>query len=69
MHGLPGEALWIVITIEPHAGIPRRCSRCQKPAPGYDRLPQRRWLFVPLWESPPTFATRHGEWSVASMGS
>jgi len=49
MHGLQGEAPSIVITVEPHAGIRRRCSRCQKPAPGYDCLPQRRWLFVPLW--------------------
>ena len=28
---------------------PRRCSQCQRPAPGYDRLPERWWLFVPLW--------------------
>ena len=49
MHCLQGEAPSIVITVEPHAGIRRRCSRCQKPAPGYDCLPQRRWLFVPLW--------------------
>jgi len=26
-----------------------RCSRCQQPAPGYDRLAQRRWRHVPLW--------------------
>ena len=39
----------IEVTIEPHAGIPAKCSRCLKPAPGYDRLPQRSWLFVPLW--------------------
>jgi len=26
-----------------------KCSRCLKPAPGYDHLPQRSWLFVPLW--------------------
>jgi transposase len=26
-----------------------KCSRCLKPAPGCDRLPQRSWLFVPLW--------------------
>jgi hypothetical protein len=45
----PEGAQSIEITIEPHAGIRRRCSRCQKPAPGYDCLPQRRWLFVPLW--------------------
>jgi transposase len=39
----------IEIRIEPHGGIRGRCSRCQRPAPGYDRLPERRWLFVPLW--------------------
>ena len=26
-----------------------KCSRCLKPTPGYDRLAERRWLFVPLW--------------------
>ncbi len=26
-----------------------KCSRCQRPAPGYDRLAEREWLFVPLW--------------------
>ena len=25
------------------------CSGCQQPAPGYDRLPERRFEFVPLW--------------------
>ena len=39
----------IEIAVEPHGGIPAKCSRCLKPAPGYDRLPQRLWLFVPLW--------------------
>src|SRR5512139_1637708 len=39
----------IEIAIEPHGGIPAKCSRCLQPAPGYDRLPQRPWLFVPLW--------------------
>ena len=24
------------ITVEPHGGIPAKCSRCLKPAPGYD---------------------------------
>ena len=45
----------IEIRIEPHAGIRGRCSRCQRPAPGYDRLPQRRWLCVPLWGIPTYF--------------
>jgi len=39
----------IEILVEPHRGIRGRCSHCQKPAPGYDRQPERRWLFVPLW--------------------
>jgi transposase len=25
------------------------CSGCAKPGPGYDRLPERRYQFVPLW--------------------
>ena len=49
MIGGPEGPQSIEISVEPHAGIRRRCSRCQKPAPGYDCLPQRRWLFVPLW--------------------
>jgi transposase len=44
-----GQPSRIEITIEPHGGIPAKCSRCLQPAPGYDRLPQRPWLFVPLW--------------------
>ena len=39
----------IEIAVEPHGGRPAKCSRCRQPAPGYDRLPQRSWLFVPLW--------------------
>lgn len=26
-----------------------RCSGCGRKAPGYDRQPQRKWRFVPLW--------------------
>lgn len=43
------EASHIEITILPHGGMPAKCSRCLQPAPGYDQLPQRTWLFVPLW--------------------
>jgi len=39
----------IEIKIEPHESIPARCSRCVRAAPGYDRLAERPWLFVPLW--------------------
>jgi len=44
-----GRPRRIEIRIQPHSGIPAKCSRCLKPAPGYDQLPQRSWLFVPLW--------------------
>ena len=44
-----GNAEQIEITVVPHGGIRGRCSMCQRAAPGYDRLPERRWLFVPLW--------------------
>lgn len=39
----------IEITLEPHQGRQGRCSECHQAAPGYDRLPQRSWLHVPLW--------------------
>jgi transposase len=53
----------IEVTVSPHAGIRGRCSQCQQPAPGYDRLPERRWEFVPLWGIPVRFryATRRVE--------
>ena len=44
-----GQGEGIEITVAPHGGMRARCSVCQKPAPGYDRLPERRWQFVPLW--------------------
>ena len=55
MHRSQGRAESIEITVEPHAAIRGRCSQCRQPAPGYDRLPQRRWLFVPLWGIPTHF--------------
>lgn len=44
-----GRTSHIEIGVEPHGGISARCSRCLQPAPGYDQLAQRPWLFVPLW--------------------
>jgi transposase len=55
MHGRQGRPKSIEIMVAPHGGIRGRCSRCQRPAPGYDRLPERRWLFVPLWAIPTYF--------------
>jgi transposase len=45
----------IEIRLVPHRGLRGRCSECQQPAPGYDRLPERKWLFVPLWNIPSYF--------------
>ena len=50
-----GRPLSIEIMVEPHGGIRGRCSQCQRSAPGYDHLPERRWLFVPLWGIPTYF--------------
>jgi transposase len=44
-----GNLKSIEIKLEPHGGIRGRCSQCLRSAPGYDRLPERQWLFVPLW--------------------
>lgn len=52
---LQPESMEIEIRIEPHRQIRGRCSRCQQPAPGDDQLPERRWLFVPLWAIPTYF--------------
>jgi len=55
LHGHEGKANSIEIRLEPHAGMRGRCGACRRPAPGYDRLPERRWLFVPLWGIPTYF--------------
>ena len=54
----PGGGEWIAIKLEAHAGMRGRCSQCRRPAPGYDRLPERRWHFVPLWGIPTYFHYR-----------
>lgn len=45
----PRRRLRVEVRIEPHRGLRGKCSRCRQAAPGYDRLPERSWLFVPLW--------------------
>jgi len=37
------------IKLRPRQGNHAICSGCRKPRPGYDRLPERRFEFVPLW--------------------
>ena len=44
-----GHARRIEITLQAHGGIAAKCSRCLQPAPGYDQLAQRSWLFPPMW--------------------
>jgi hypothetical protein len=43
-----GRPRCIEIRLAAHGGIRGKCSVCLSPAPGYDRLPERAWLFVPL---------------------
>jgi transposase len=50
-----GKAEAIDIQLKSHAGMRGRCSQCKRTAPGYDRLPERCWLFVPLWGIPTYF--------------
>ena len=44
-----GRPQAIEIRLEPRKGRRGKCSQCQRPAPGYDRLEERSWLHVPLW--------------------
>ena len=48
---LPTPRGWLrlEVRIEPPRGLRGRGSKGRRPAPGYDRLPERWWLFVPLW--------------------
>jgi transposase len=38
----------IEIAVRPRRGSPAVCSRCHKPAPGYDQLVERRFEFIPF---------------------
>jgi len=44
-----GAATEVEVAIEPRANGRPICSGCGKKRPGYDRLPPRRFQFVPLW--------------------
>ena len=39
----------IEIDVRPRVGSRARCSGCDRPARGYDQLPQRRFEFIPVW--------------------
>ena len=53
-----GQPRGIEILVVPHGGLPAKCSRCHQSAPGYDRLPERSWLFVPVWGLAASFRYR-----------
>jgi transposase len=39
----------VEVQLRARANSRPRCSRCERPGPGYDTLAQRRFEFVPLW--------------------
>ena len=39
----------IEVKVRPRVGATAICSGCHQPASGYDRLPERRFEFIPLW--------------------
>jgi len=39
----------IEVIVRPRKGSKAICSGCDKPAPGYDRLAERRFEFIPFW--------------------
>ena len=41
--------LRIEVSIEAHRNVRGKCSQCLQPGPTYDHLPERSWLYVPLW--------------------
>jgi len=43
------ERRTIEIHVRPRHGSKPRCSGCQQPAPGYDRLAERHFAFIPVW--------------------
>lgn len=50
-----GSSLHIDIYLAAHACSDGQCATCLKPVPGYDRQPERSWLFPPLWNIPTHF--------------
>lgn len=48
----------IIIEVETKHGSKALCSRCEKSCSGYDKLPNRQFAFVPLWNIPVWFFYR-----------
>ena len=49
----------IEICLRAHQSKLGKCSQCQLPAPGYDRLAARHFQFVPLWGMSTWFVLLH----------
>jgi len=47
--GFSSDGKSIEIAVSPRVGSKAMCSGCHRPAPGYDRLPERRFEFIPFW--------------------
>ena len=47
--------LALEVQVQPRRHSRPICSGCHRRRPGYDRLPPRRYLFVPLWQIPVFF--------------
>ena len=45
-----GKQLALEVEIQPRRNCRAVCSGCHRKRPGYDRLPIRRFQFVPLWQ-------------------
>jgi hypothetical protein len=43
------ERLTLEVKVQARKNGQPICSGCDRPGPGYDRLPERRFEFVPLW--------------------
>lgn len=48
----------IVVDVQSRKNSKGKCSKCKKNAPGYDHLPERLFLFIPLWNIPVLFRYR-----------
>lgn len=46
------ERFRLEVSLRPRKGSRPICSGCRRPGPGYDRLPERKFEFVPLWQIP-----------------
>jgi transposase len=44
------DRLSLEVRVQPRKGSRPICSGCHRPGPGYDRLPERKFEFVPLWQ-------------------